>query len=77
VEFAAVHDLIHFVGEYPHHHVLDILIKLDKPVDLVTLPSNSNLRYNFRRVNVPTLCSQLNMVESNTLLDYSDADCAL
>ncbi|GJQ80953.1 hypothetical protein Trydic_g4770 [Trypoxylus dichotomus] len=59
VEFAVDHDLAPFVGEDPHHPALDILLSLDLPSDPLDFPSNTNLRYNFRKVDVPALCSEL------------------
>ncbi|GJQ73718.1 hypothetical protein Trydic_g14052 [Trypoxylus dichotomus] len=69
VEFTVAHDLAPFVGEDPHHPALDILINLDLPSDPLNFPSNTNLRYNFRKVDVPALCSELGAVDWDTLLD--------
>ncbi|GJQ87734.1 hypothetical protein Trydic_g3827 [Trypoxylus dichotomus] len=76
VEFAVAHDLA-FVGEDPHHSALDILISLDLPSDPLDFPSNTNLRYNFRKVDVPALCSKIGAVDWDTLLDHGDIDCAV
>ncbi|GJQ70297.1 hypothetical protein Trydic_g22735 [Trypoxylus dichotomus] len=66
VEFAVAHDLGPFVGEDPHLPALDILISLDLPSDPLDCPSNTNLRYNFRKVDVPALCSELGAVDWDT-----------
>ncbi|GJQ81419.1 hypothetical protein Trydic_g18283 [Trypoxylus dichotomus] len=77
VEFAVGHDLAPFVGEDPHHLALDILISLDLPSDRLDFPSNTNLRYNFRKLDVPALCSELGAVDWDTLLDHGNVDCAV
>ncbi|GJQ75258.1 hypothetical protein Trydic_g9856 [Trypoxylus dichotomus] len=77
VEFTVAHDLAPFVNEDPHHLALDILINLDLPSDPLNFPSNTNLRYNFRKVDVPALCSELGAVDWDTLLDHGNVDCAV
>ncbi|GJQ76757.1 hypothetical protein Trydic_g15886 [Trypoxylus dichotomus] len=77
VEFAVAYDLAPFVGEDPHHPALDILISPDLPSDPLDFPSNTNLRYNFRKVDVPALCSELGAVYWDTLLDHGNVDCAV
>ncbi|GJQ81610.1 futsch [Trypoxylus dichotomus] len=77
VEFTVAHDLAPFLNEDPHHPALSILINLDLPSDLLNIPSNTNLRYNFRKVEVPVLCSELGVVDWDALLDHGDVDCAV
>ncbi|GJQ78734.1 hypothetical protein Trydic_g2768 [Trypoxylus dichotomus] len=77
VEFVVAHDLAPFVGEVPHHPALDILISLDLPSDPLDFPSNTNLRYDLRKVDVPGLCSELGAVDWDTLLDHGNVDCAV
>ncbi|GJQ66237.1 hypothetical protein Trydic_g4292 [Trypoxylus dichotomus] len=71
VEFTVAHYLAPFVGDDPHHSALDILINLHLPSDPPNLPSNTNLRYNFRRWMFHVVCAvQIFYNRLYTVLDH-------
>ncbi|GJQ71428.1 hypothetical protein Trydic_g11153 [Trypoxylus dichotomus] len=74
VELTVAHDLAPFVNEGSHHPALAILINPDLLSDPLNFPSNTNLRYNFRKVD---MCSELTAVDWNTLLDHGDVNYAV